>query len=465
MPRSPQPDSVAVRSDAAQRLLARVRRHLTDEEADGAWRTVRVEVVAERRDPLEWLAAQPAASRVYWHGRDTRRRVAGIGIADLVEGEAGNGFEALQRRVDALDGSPEAVRYYGGASFDPAAPEAEEWAAFGAMRFVLPRAEYVVTDERAVLAANLVLPRDAARPEAVLAELAGLAEPLGQAARLPMPIARTDAPGPDGWRRGVEAALRAFETTEIEKVVLARRVTYDFDEPLDPFVLMRMLEEATPSCFHFLVQPALGVAFVGASPERLFRREGRRIESEAVAGTRPRGSSAATDEQLRRELLLSDKDRREHAYVRTHIEQALRPFSETLDADAETSDLTLARGRHLYAGLRAALQPGTRTTDLLRALHPTPAVGGTPTAGALARIAETEPFGRGWYAGPLGWIGADAAELAVGIRAGLIRQDEGTATLALYSGAGIVRGSEPAAEWAEIEHKIGDFARVLGLET
>jgi menaquinone-specific isochorismate synthase len=97
---------------------------------------------------------------------------------------------------------------------------------------------------------------------------------------------------------------------------------------------------------------------------------------------------------------------------------------------------------------------------VLRALHPTPAVGGYPRGEALEEIQALEPFDRGWYAGPVGWIGAGGAEFAVGIRSGLVRGNR----LTLFSGAGIVAGSVPESEWAEIEQKIGDFTRMFGLD-
>ena len=330
---------------------------------------------------------------------------------------------------------------------------------------MLPRVEYVVDGDRAVLAANLVLPRDAAHAEALLTELRAVATPSAVHPQpIPLPVARTDVPAPKSWRASIETALDAFAHTALDKVVLARRSAYDFDEALDPFALLGALEAATASCFHFLVQPAPGLAFLGASPERLFHQHGRALESEAVAGTRPRGASSSADARFRRELLGSDKDRREHGYVQAHIRAALQPLAATLDADAEPSDLPLARGRHLYAGFRAELRAEVSPVDVLRALHPTPAVGGTPTPDALAMIAATEAFDRGWYAGPVGWIGADDAEFAVAIRSGLVQQHAAGATLALYSGAGIVEGSDAGAEWDEIEQKIGNFGRVLGLD-
>jgi len=454
------PTVTPVRPDVMRRLGAEVLRRLRGARRhDNVWRIERVEVPVEPCDPLAWLATQAGTVKHYWHGRGQEITVAGAGVADQVDGAYGAVLEEVERRSAGL---PAAGCYLGGARFAPS--RSSEWQAFGGTRFTLPRAELRVSERGAVLSANLVFPRDARQPGRVLAELKTLrwpGEPLGD--DLPLPIDRHDAPGHTVWRNGIERALQSFDETPLEKVVLARRATYTFDDPLDPYVLLKRLEAATPACFHFLIQPAPGVAFLGASPERLFRREGPVLTSEAVAGTRPRGASDAADARLRDELQLSEKDQREHGFVREQIRRALTPFSETLDVDAETSDMMLARGRHLYSGIAATLQPDVRSTDLLRALHPTPAVGGTPTTDALRMIAEVEPFDRGWYAGPVGWIGADAAEFAVGIRSGLVESGE-TSSLSLYSGAGIVRGSEAEAEWAEIEHKIGDFARVLALD-
>ena len=182
--------------------------------------------------------------------------------------------------------------------------------------------------------------------------------------------------------------------------------------------------------------------------------------SEAVAGTLPRGDSTESDEALRERLLGSGKDRREHGYVRDGVREALSGLCDELEVEKGVSEMKLASRRHLVSGVRGALREGVTDADLLSALHPTPAVGGYPKELARRFLREAEPFDRGFYAGPVGWIGADAAEFAVGIRSGLV---EGR-RLALYSGAGIVEGSEAESEWREIEQKISDFAAVLGLD-
>jgi menaquinone-specific isochorismate synthase len=277
---------------------------------------------------------------------------------------------------------------------------------------------------------------------------------------LPMPVSREESPDLTGWRENVERALTAFSEGRLGKVVLARRAEFGFDGDLDPTMLLDSLKAATPGCFHFYAEPEDGVAFLGASPERLFRRDGRSVESEAVAGTRPRGASSADDDGLRDDLLHSAKDLSEHSYVRTGIQEALTPICEGLEMEEDVSDMKLARGRHLRSKVRGTLRDGVTDAGLLEALHPTPAVGGHPRGQALEEIWALEPFDRGWYAGPLVWIGAEASEFAVGIRSGLVRGR----TLALFSGAGIVAGSVPDEEWAEIEQKIGDFTGTFGLE-
>ncbi len=121
------------------------------------------------------------------------------------------------------------------------------------------------------------------------------------------------------------------------------------------------------------------------------------------------------------------------------------------------SELALQRKRHLRSEITATLHESTSPLNVLNALHPTPAVGGTPTRTARAFIREHESFDRGWYAGPVGWMKQDAAEMLVAIRSALVDRD----TLTLYSGAGIVEGSDPASEWDEIENKLADFKAAL----
>jgi len=325
---------------------------------------------------------------------------------------------------------------------------------------VLPRFELVETESDLRLVCNLVLPRDTDREAAIVEALDALALPVPEdRTPLPRPYHRQDVPDHEGWTRMIRWALDAIGGDALDKVVLARRVALALGESIDPLLVLNHLETATPGCYHFAVRPADGPAFVGASPERLFRREGQNVVSEAVAGTRPRGDTEVEDEALRKELLQSPKERREHAFVEDAIRSDLEQVCTSVRSPDGTGELALARGRHLHSRLTGTLHPDTATTDLLEVLHPTPAVGGVPTDNAVAAIRAQEPFDRGWYAGPVGWIGRDAAEFAVGLRAGLVEESQ----IALFSGAGIVEGSTPDREWEEIEQKIGDFAAIMGV--
>ncbi len=421
----------------------------------------RLAVPAPRLHPVEWLSARASGTRGIWSPRHENTTTAYWGVADSYEGEDEVDFDRLAAYVHhMLDGADDAVRYTGGMRFDARRTPDPLWEPFGISRFILPRFEYTVLPKRAELACNLVWPHD----RRVIDGLASECEKLGtvaavEPAGLPTPESRVDDPGQPEWLRRVSDALDAIDERSLQKIVLARRTTFRFPVSVDALALFRALGEGTPNRFHFYMEAAGGRAFLGASPERLFRREELYLFSEAVAGSRPRVADAAGDEVLRSALLHSDKEQREHLSVRWAIEEVLRPFCELLSVDARATEMMLARGRHLVSRFEGVLRSGVSSWDLLRHLHPTPATGGYPAPAALKAIRRTETFDRGWYAGPVGCVGRGFAEFAVALRCGLVVGSD----LHLFSGAGIVTGSEPEAEWDEIENKIVDFVRTLRL--
>lgn len=422
---------------------------------------VRVAIPVVDVAPLVWLQQQRADHKIYWSDRTHRWSVAAIGEADVCTGDTAESLARLRQRLSQrLNTAAAKTRYYGGLRFDREQAPSALWQRFGGFRFVLPRFELLQHPEATELVCNLVLPRDyEALPELLqtIDTLASAAAPAAEA--FPLPLDRTNVPGVDLWRKNIEWALEAFEKSALQKVVFAREATFTLEDALPPVALLERLAAATPGCFHFLFQPDADAAFLGATPERLFRQRGRVIESEAVAGTRPRGASAAEDARLHDDLFRSKKDHREHEFVRLSVRERLETLCDALDIEETPSEMKLARRRHLVSNVTGTLCRDVTSFDVLEALHPTPAVGGYPQDQALATLRKKEPFDRGWYAGPVGWLGRDAAEFAVGIRSGLIHGNR----LSLYSGAGIVRGSEPLTEWEEVENKISDFLEVLGL--
>jgi len=447
------------------RLIERVRAAL-DAPTGTSSRIVRVTAPGSGEISLhDWLRAREGTEAVYWSGRDDSAAVAAVGAADVVATDTASlDYTALQNALDdRLKRATAPVRYFGGVRFDAGrAPrtngESTAWAPFGTARFVLPRLEVREEEGEQWWACNLVLPRDRERSTSLMTALqAPSPTPRSGATSVPHPLSRTDCPDREQWTQMVQWALEAIRGGGLDKVVMARRVALSLRRRPDPFHMLRHLQADTPACFHFAVRPAGGATFVGASPERLLRREGPTVESEAIAGTRSRGDSAQSDAALREELMDSAKERREHAFVQEVIRDRLDTLCTEVQAAGAPTDLTLSRRRHLHAPLTGTLRPSVTTGEVLEVLHPTPAVGGVPTEAALDAIRTQEPFDRGWYAGPVGWIGADAAEFAVGIRAGLVHES----TLTLFSGAGIVEGSVPDQEWREIEQKVGDFAALL----
>ena len=426
-------------------------------------RVARLELPVEPLDPLTWLGGQKPGPKSYWSGRGDGVEVAAFGVADLHQGSVSEGPAGLRKRLAPLlsPGDPR-LRYYGGLRFDGAGETGAEWQAFGSYRFLLPRFELISRGgEKTTLACNLVLPRDADFREEILDEIEQLSFVHDRPSDgLYVPVSRTDAPNFATWKRNIDQALEDFDGGHLEKAVLARKTTFELEDEMDPVFLARELRRATLDCFHFYFEPEEGMAFVGASPERLFRREGNVVLSEAVAGTRPRGASEAEDRALCEELLNSEKDRSEHGYVRASIRRSLAPLCDDLEVEERASEMKLTRRRHMVSGVRGTLKKGVSDAEVLDALHPTPAVGGHPGEEALEEIRTLEPFDRGWYAGPVGWIGADSSEFAVGIRSALVSNRK----ISLFSGAGIVAGSTAVDEWNEVEQKIDDFTRILGLE-
>jgi len=399
--------------------------------------------------------------RLYWRGRHDDDRVAMCGVARVLSGDNRPDFSELAREVNEFLERPGAdARFYGGMKFDLDRNSTDDWFGFPTWRFVLPRFELHRRGERNLFCCNVVLPEDFATVDALMHQIDELSFPKPVVSgSIASPIARMDNPSFDSWKSQVGWSLDAFDREVVQKVVLARRVDLEFGEQPDPVRLLDLLQDATPNCFHFLFESE-NSAFLGATPERLFFRRGREVFSEAVAGTRPRGETSDVDEAYRTSLLASEKDQREHAFVRDYIKDVLDSFCQSVAVDVEASEMKLAAGRHLHSRLSGTLRKNVSDFDLIDKLHPTPAVGGAPTDLALEIIDSLEDFDRGWYAGPVGWLGRDSAEFAVALRCGILKEK----VLSLYSGAGLVKGSEPGDEWLEIEQKITDFTRILGLE-
>ncbi|MFF5108540.1 isochorismate synthase DhbC [Streptosporangium sp. NPDC000509] len=271
---------------------------------------------------------------------------------------------------------------------------------------------------------------------------------------------------PDDYMRGVEKALVKLTAGELQKIVLARTLDITMGAPVDVGRILRNLVRRDPQAYGYAVDlPSsddTARTLLGASPELLVSRSGRRITTNPLAGSAPRHPDPVVDRERARALLASDKDLREHALVIESIVEALRPYCRKLSVPAGPSPLSTASMWHLSTRITGVLDDPTVTSlELATVLHPTPAVCGTPASAAREAIEEIESFDRGLYTGLVGWGDATGdGEWVVTIRCAEVADQ----TLRLFAGAGIVAGSVPETELAETTAKFQTMLRAVGLD-
>ncbi|WP_393054770.1 isochorismate synthase DhbC [Streptomyces sp. LN549] len=269
-----------------------------------------------------------------------------------------------------------------------------------------------------------------------------------------------EVPEAGAYTAAVAAAVRRMRAGEFDKVVLARTLELTSSHELDLPAMLRRLAQHDPKGYTFAVPSGPGRTLIGASPELLVARAGNVLTANPLAGSAPRSDDLAEDVRRAAALLESPKDLHEHAVVVAAVREALAPFCVSLDVPEHPTLVRTAAMWHLSTTVTGTLaDPATSSLDLASALHPTPAVCGTPTETARAVIAESEPFDRGAYTGMVGWQDADGdGEWVVTIRCA---EAEGR-SLRLFAGAGVVAASSPEAETAETAAKFRTFLSAVG---
>lgn len=436
-------------------------------------RLVRVAADVDAMTPRRFLRHGQAPRWFFEHGGSW---VAGIGAAarrSLGPDDGAGRYEAVRAHLRELDerclhADEEAprLRMLGGFAFHEAPDDAPPWSPFGTACFGVPAIALHHGPEGPRLVGTARV-REDAEPEAAVERAR---EALDKARtvidtpakrpreyQVPRPSASTE---PEVWEAAVEEALADIRRDRFRKVVLARALELDAPSQPDPAVVLSNLRHRNPGTNLFLVEPAPGKAFLGAAPEVLASVRGRTFKANAVAGSIERGDDEAEDERLARRLASSEKDRREHEIVVDAMRRRLARVVDHVQVGRDTGVLRLATIQHLERELYARLAPDQDALDLVEALHPTPAVCGDPREAARAFLREREPFERGWYAGPVGWIDADGdGTFAPALRSTLLDDD----TWHLFAGAGIVEASQPRREWRETRTKFRPVLDALGV--
>ncbi|MCS5716968.1 isochorismate synthase [Herbiconiux sp. CPCC 205763] len=278
------------------------------------------------------------------------------------------------------------------------------------------------------------------------------ARPLGPEYRISLLPGAVSA---EGFRASVDAAIARIADQQLSKVVLARDLTGHLPAGSDLRRPLTDLALGYPDCWTYAVD-----GFVGSSPETLVRVDHGTVSARVLAGTTSRGTDAEADQEKAVALATSTKDLDEHGYAVTSVMAALTPHSRNLTVSEIPFTLKLPNLWHLASDIEGTLSDGSTSLDLIAALHPTAAVAGTPTSSALALIHELEPFDRGRYAGPVGWVGADGdGEWAVALRSAQV--DE-SGDITAFAGCGIVTDSDPEHEYLETKMKFRPIVEAFG---
>lgn len=363
------------------------------------------------------------------------------------EGEVRVGV-GIHRRLE--EGGPDALRViahasrqlakestvFGGFAFDPEVPSTAPWQAFPKALFAVPSLEWEWLEDEWTERRN--------GPTARMPDLPGN----GKAA------SSRDPPEERDWPGQVAQALEQVGSGHLAKVVLARA---EAGPPLrDALESFSRLAASEPDAHLFFFEPTPGFAFFGATPERLARLRRGRLETHAVAGTAPRGDKGS-DAALGQKLLGGGKESHEHRLVVDHILEALQGMGLSPEQGMRRLK-RMAKVQHLETQIGASASAGLHVLDVAAALHPTPAVCGTPTGPARKLIAHLEATPRGWYAGGIGWFNQKGeGDLFVALRSALATP-EGTW---IYAGAGITAGSDAALEFKETEAKLKSMQEAL----
>ena len=385
--------------------------------------------------------------------------MVGVGSAASLEGFGEGRFtqvSAAYRRlvseaqIDTCPTYPLAAPVVlGGFAFDPSAPANPAWEAYPDALLVLPRFLFLSAEHAAWCTINVQVSASSdpdTETEEVIGELAELtsveSDPLGdRQPELLAPI--NDPPGP--WEQQVRDIVQEIERGVVQKVVLARELHLRARADFNLDIALRRLAAAAAHCTLFALDSGSG-CMIGATPERLVCLRGQTVQVDCLAGSTARGDSEPTDCRLGEALLHSAKDRREHGLVVRTLREALSACCLSLQVPDAPRLLRLPDVQHLHTPLQGTLPAGSNILDMVARLHPTPGVGGVPRPEALELVREQEPLGRGWYAGPVGWVDArGGGEFVVGIRSALVRGSDAW----LYAGCGIVKGSDPHSEYEE----------------
>lgn len=385
--------------------------------------------------------------KVLWCGKD--EEFTKIGLGSLVQ------FDSSQELM-MVSRTP--MRIFGGFPFDRSTQK--EWSEFADLKFFLPQMEWTIGRHSQLSIRTILTDHSCDGRKALLSVINRFRDADDSArGRPPQPLVcdTLDSPERQVWTKQIEQSKGLMNDGVFSKVVLSRCKTLSMSQPIDSAVIIEALMHLNEPSDLFAFEAPSGSIFLGRSPERILSWASGEVSADAIAGTRERGSTRSMDAQEAQNLQNSMKDLSEHQFVTDFVQQTIESFCDDVSAIDQAKLLRLEHVQHIITRFRGTLLEGQQPLDLLNALHPTPAVSGTPQKKAMKYLRDTEPFQRGWFAGSVGWFDGENGKFAIAIRSALIKDH----LLKIFAGAGIVSGSDPDKEWAETQVKMENFLKIF----
>ncbi|KGR73611.1 isochorismate synthase [Ureibacillus manganicus] len=430
-------------------------------------------IEVNRLSALAFFAAgesQFKGKRFFWQNREKTFTLVGLGSAYVIENnENDNRFDhvekkwmELTRNIVREDTEPQPI-LFGGFTFDPQNTENGEWDDFPQSYFTVATFQLVIQNDKAYVSIHLIT--DQTNSSKQFEELRKQRDHLIHAAQV-KELKTYDKPvmtsyierNKEQYLESVQMVANLIQNKQAEKVVIARSLQMKFEDELtSPQILSHVINEQPESYLFGLERN--GLLFFGASPERLVKVNNGHAYSSCVAGSVKRGKTAEQDQVLGQDLLNDAKNLGEHQYV---VDMIADTFSKNCIQHKVAKKPRLLKIRdiqHLFTPIEGTLLPNKSILQLVKDLHPTPALGGVPRQDALTIIRNAESMNRGLYAAPLGWIDAEGnGEFAVAIRSASLVDNKAI----LYAGGGIVAESEANSEYEETLVKFRPMLRALG---
>lgn len=401
------------------------------------------------RNMLAWLKSQNTFPYFYFQSRNKKSEIAGIGLYPNKHDQTIT-LEQWQALCN-LHPQKDDLRLFFSRNFS----NQETWGEFALVQHFMPNFYCERIEEQYFV--NYLVPTSFIKSSTELESLYFKFKKESEAiieddmADLPTLNSRVDSPNQTNWKKNIAIVLSEIQKEQVSKVVLARRSDFNTKNSLPALAIMSALKAVKQNVYHYIYAPKPEQAFLGASPERLFKYENNKILTEALAGT-----SSIKDPESEK-TLYADKNIREHELVVSGLIEKLKKVCQAQVLRAPVSTMVLSEMLHLYSRLEAPCTTQPNLDELIQALHPTASVCGTPSLQANKLIQSLEDFSRGLYAGPLGVATANSIECIVALRSCLVQKN----SLSIFAGAGIVAGSNPDEEWQELETKIATILKLF----